>query len=204
MESLIFVGATGLILMVVAGVLFFKTRTADFTVETDGALSNALLFKQKGDLVQAQIHLERALSYLNDSTSPDSAKMSSCLIHLAECYEKQQMYKEARDCRDRLIKLWTNMLSSGGTAGLVDIDYAMSISNFGAGTFDIAQFYEKVIQLKERLYGPEHREVSNSLLILGRVYSQLGEKERADALMQRAQQIQDGTSPTPADTEIES
>lgn len=189
MDNLVWFGVSGLFLTVFVGFIYWKSRSADFTAEIDGLMSSALIAKQRGESGQAQIQLERALSYLNESSTPDTSKMASCLIHLSDCYDQQQQYKEARDCRDRLIKLFSTVLASGSPGGLIDIDYAMSTASFGPGTLEMAGFYEKVVRQKETLYGPSHPEVGNSLIILSKLFRQAGEIQKAESLELRASRI---------------
>ncbi|HEY9786637.1 MAG TPA: hypothetical protein V6D17_14645, partial [Candidatus Obscuribacterales bacterium] len=121
--------------------------------------------------------------------NPDTARMASCLIHLAECYERQQQMKEAKDCRDKLIALWRQALAVPTPATFIDIDYALSTNEFGSGLHQITEFYERVVEQKEQMFGQTNKDVANSLLIYARLLRKLGEKEVADAAEARAHEI---------------
>lgn len=157
--------------------------------QIDSLISSGLLLKQQNDYVQSQMYLERALGLIDSARETDNSKLSSCLIHLAETYDRQNKYKDARETRARLLNVWKSILASNSVEALIDIDYFASNCNFGPGAVDVCNFYQQVIDLKKSRLGEDHSDVADSLQIHARLLRQIGEKEKAQESEDRAEEI---------------
>lgn len=157
--------------------------------QVDSLISSGLLYKQQNDYIQSQMYLERALNLIDSSRETDNSKLSSCLIHLAESYDRQNKYKEARESRARLLNVWKGILNSSSVEALIDIDYFASNCNFGPGAVDVCQFYQQVVDMKRNRLGENHSDVADSLQIHARLLRQIGEKEQAQESEDRADEI---------------
>lgn len=156
------------------------------TQRVDQLLSSALAERQKGVWTQQEYLLGQALQLLNTEANPDFTKKSSCLVHLADAYQKQGKLKEAKDGYQQLIQFWKKQLQSANTDRLADFDYFAATADFGGGAADVAAFYQEVVEAKKRAYGTPHAEVSNSMVIYSRLLAQSGQKELAQKIENEA------------------
>ncbi len=160
--------------------------------EIEGLLSSALLSQQQNNIPEAQLNYERAMKLLEYPDSRDDAKLASCYIHLAEIYDRATNYPASREMRDKLVKLWTKSLQSGDPCALIDIDFALTHNTFGPGTPQILEFYEKVILLKEKQFGPKSQQAADAYLIKAKLLRVLGERESAELVERKASEIRAG------------
>lgn len=180
-----------LIALVAIGVTIFALRAmrggkTDYRAEIEGLVSSALLSKQQGHIADAQANLERAIKLLQYPDNRDDAKLASCYIHLAEIYDRADNFSGAAATRESLINLWSKQLKSGNQEALLDIDFALTHNSFGPGTAQVLEFYEKVIEAKERIFGERSQQVADSLLIAAKLLKVLGDKEGAELAQQKA------------------
>lgn len=157
--------------------------------DVDQVLSSGLLFKSKGDHVQAEVYLEQVLSNLEKVVNPDMARLSSCLVNLAECQEQLGKPADAKNTRMIALDAWNHVLEQGRLDQLIDIDYACLSASFGASTKEFADFYERVLAFRETALPPGHTDFINTIVIYSRLLRQLGEKEIADQLDAKADEL---------------
>lgn len=150
--------------------------------KADELLTNGLLKKQAGDFSEAEYLLKRALATFESEKKPDFAKRCTCLVHLANCYEKSGSYTEARQLYEKLCSLWLSVISKDDPDVFLDIDYLASTADFGSGTNEIADCYGAIVEAKKQVFGPKHPDVANSLLIHSRLLARLGRKDEAEKL----------------------
>lgn len=157
--------------------------------EIDGLLSSALINQQQSNIPEAQQNYERAMKLLEYPESRDEAKLASCYIHLAEIYDRAGSYPASREMHAKLIVMWIKQLQSGDPSALIDIDFAMTHNTFGSGTPQILEFYEKVIQFKEKQFGPKSSQAADAYLIKAKLLRVLGEKESAELCERKAAEV---------------
>lgn len=156
-------------------------------------MQQALLHKQNNDYVQAEIQLEKALHAMESESQPDLSRMVSCLVHLAEVYEKQGKPEKASAAFNKVLRQWQRQLSSNQLS-TVDIDYAVSNMDFGRGTYDVAVWYvDNIVAARERSLPAGHTDIRNSQLLGARLLRKAGYKQEADLLEARSP----GNNPTP-------
>ncbi|MCC6978155.1 MAG: tetratricopeptide repeat protein [Candidatus Melainabacteria bacterium] len=158
-------------------------------VEIEGLLSSALLEQHASKFEEALQNYDRARMLLEFPENRDEAKLASCLIHLAELYEKTGNFAAAKEMHNKLIRLWEKQLKSLDETTLIDIDFAMTHNEFGSGTSQVIDFYDKVVAVKEKRFGERSSEVADSYLIMAKLLRVIGEKESADLAEQRAAEI---------------
>ncbi len=157
--------------------------------EVDQVLSSGLLYKSKGDHVQAEVYFEQVLSNLDKVVNPDMARLSSCLVNLAEVQEQLGKPQDAKRTRQQALDAWNHVLEQGRLDQLIDIDYACLSANFGPSTKEFADFYERVLAFREKALPPGHSDFINTIVIYSRLLRQLGENEVADQLDAKAQEL---------------
>lgn len=175
----------GLALLAVA-VLLMKASAGNSQKDVDQTLSSGLLCKSKGDYIQAEVYLEQALSNMEKVVNPDIARLSSCLVNLAECQEQLGKGAEAKQTRQMALDAWNYVLEQGRLDQLIDIDYACLSAHFGPSTKDFADFYERVLAFREKALPAKHSDFINTIVIYARLLRILGEKEIADQLDAKA------------------
>ncbi len=180
--------AGGLALLFVA-VLLMKATAGNSRKDVDQTLSSGLLCKSKGDHVQAEIYLEQVLSNLDNVTNPDMARLSSCLVNLAECQEQLGKAAEAKQTRQMALDAWNHVLQQGRLDQLIDIDYACLSAHFGPSTKEFADFYERVLAFREKALPPGHSDFINTIVIYAKLLRTLGETEVADQLDAKAAEM---------------
>ena len=148
----------------------------------DELLTSGLLKKQAGDFSEAQYLLKRALDAFENEKKPEFSKLCSCIVHLAECYEKSAHYAEARQLYEKLCSLWLSAISKDNPDVFLDIDYLAATADFGSGSNEIADCYGAIVEAKKQVFGPKHPDVANSLLIQSRLLARLGRKAEAEKL----------------------
>lgn len=145
----------------------------------DALMQQGLLHKQQNNFVEAEISLERALKLLEGANKPDISRTVTCMVNLAQCYEKNNKFKESRDLFQTVFRHWESLLRSNSAGALIDIDYAVTNSDFGKGTGAVEQFYERVVDYKEKALGQLHPDVTNSLIILAQLKRKTGKNTEA-------------------------
>lgn len=163
--------------------------------EADGLMTTALLKKQSGSISEAEYYFQRALSEFESEKTPDFAKMCSCLVQLAECRTRAGNYPEARKLNAKLIELWTTAIAKDNPEVYLDIDYLASTANFGSGTAEVTEAYEKIIDAKRRVFGENHPDVGNSLRIYAQLLRTLGRHEDAEAAELQAEALRTANGP---------
>ncbi|MFN8550148.1 MAG: tetratricopeptide repeat protein [Candidatus Obscuribacterales bacterium] len=166
------------VLLLISAVIIPKVLKAPAS-EADSLLTTALLKKQSGSFSEAAYYLERALAEFESEAVPDFGKMCTCIVQLAECQTRSSNYAEARKLYERLIELWMTAISKDNPEAYLDIDYLASTASFGAGTSDVVDAYEKVIEAKRKVFGQNHPDVANSLRIRALLLRTLGREDDA-------------------------
>jgi tetratricopeptide (TPR) repeat protein len=163
-----------------------------YKAEIEGLLSSALLEQQASKIEDALQNYDRARQLLEYPENRDDAKLASCYIHLAELYERTGNSAAAKQMHEKLIALWEKQLKSLDETTLIDIDFALTHNEFGSGTFQVIDFYDKVVAVKEKRFGGKSAEVADSYLIMAKLLRVIGEKESADLAEQKAAEIRPG------------
>jgi len=153
----------------------------------DDLLAQGIRQVQQNDFIQGALTLERAVAALERDPKSDVSKMVSAMTYLAKCYERTARYSDADQLFKRVISHWGNRLERGDAAALVDIDYAVTNTDFGRGALDIADFYvTKVIPFRQKHLPNTHADVTNSYAIGARLLRVVGRKEEAAAIEAQA------------------
>lgn len=166
------------ILLLISAVMIPKVLKAPAS-EADSLFTTALLKKQSGSISEAEYYLQRALSEFESEKTPDFGKMCTCMVQLAECQSRSGKYPEARALYAKLVDSWSQAIAKDNPELFLDIDYLASTANFGAGTADVADAYEKVIEAKRRVFGQNHPDIANSLKIYALLLRTLGREDDA-------------------------
>lgn len=183
--ALVAVGATIIALKAMRG----RGGKGNDRAQIESLLSSALLQQHGGNSEEALQNYERAMRLLEYPENRDDAKLATCYIHLAEIHERLTNFPASRDMREKLITLWTKQLKTGDPIAIVDIDFAMTHNTFGSGTPQVLEFYDKVIQLKEKQLGPKSPGVADSYLIKAKLLRVVGEKDSAELAERKAAEI---------------
>jgi len=177
------VGAT------IIALIAMRKGKKSYTAEIEGLLSSALLEQQASKFEEALQNYDRARILLEYPENRDDAKLASCYIHLAELYEKTGNFAGAKEFHEKLIRLWEKQLKNLDETTLIDIDFALTHSEFGSGTAQVIDFYDKVVAVKERRFGEKSNEVADSYLIMARLLRVVGEKQNAELVEAKAAEI---------------
>lgn len=157
-------------------------------------LGSAQTAKSKGDAEQAIMQCERAVELIDRERKPDEALLSSCLSTLAECMERVGRQQDAKAVRKRMISVWESALNARRMAFFTDIDYMCTTADFGGSTRDVADFYEKLLGVREKTTQPNSSEFTNTVMIYSRLLRALGENQTADDLEKHANKLRRGGS----------
>jgi tetratricopeptide (TPR) repeat protein len=157
-------------------VMSAETRTAE------DLLTNALLRKQTSNYPEAERLLVDAVKVLDAEKTPDFARQTSCLTHLADCYAKQGKFAESRETYEKLTNTWMAAIKKDDPDVFIDIDYLASTADFGSGTNDIADCYVVIIDAKKQLFGANHPDIATSLMIYSRLLTKLGRRQEAQQI----------------------
>jgi pentatricopeptide repeat protein len=161
-------------------------------VETELAhklVSEALEEKRKGSTDHMQYLLERALQQFESGAVDDMSKYSTCIVNLADCYTKTGKFDQARELYKRMLARWQTVINSRDQARLLDIDYFAATADFGSGIADVANFYRRIIEAKKQIFGANHPEVANSMILCSRLLAKAGERAEAQKLETEANQL---------------
>ncbi len=180
----------GVVITVGAVILWLVWSRGNAGGSVDALVAQGLLHKQRNDFIEAELDLERALKMLQSASKPDISKTVTCMVNLAQCYEKNGKFKESRDLFQTVLKQWEALLRAKCSSALIDIDYAVTNSDFGKGTGAVEEFYEKVVDFKEKSLGQLHPDVSNSLIILARLKRKMGKNAEADHLQEMVKELE--------------
>ena len=162
--------------------------------EVRSMIESALLSRRSGDLPQAEMQYERALSLLDKSGEPDQALLCCTLKGMAEILERNGKFVQAKAHRDRLVEIWNRALSQKQDDFLIEIDFMCLDSEFGASTKEVADYYERVLAYREKTTPPTSTVFNNTIVIYSRLLRRLGENEIADQLEEHAKKLQEGSS----------
>lgn len=186
-----------IILSLLALMLLNKNRSAGVSNPTQiqSLLSSAQLAKTRGDVENARMLYESAVSQLESSYKPDESLLCTSLEHLAELYERNGDWNRARELRGRMLSIFESALSKERVDFFTDIDYLCTHADFGVSTRDVATFYEKLLAYREKKLPPRSTEFINTIVIYAKLMRALGEKQVADDLEQHAEKLRKGGSP---------
>ncbi|HEY9734025.1 MAG TPA: tetratricopeptide repeat protein [Drouetiella sp.] len=177
------------ILLLISAVIIPKVLKAPAS-EADSLFTTALLKKQSGSISEAEYYLQRALSEFESEKTPDFGKMCTCMVQLADCQARSGKYPESRALYAKLVDAWTSAIAKDNPEVFLDIDYLASTANFGAGTADVTDAYEQVIEAKRRAFGENHPDIGNSLRIYAILLRTLGREEDAKIAEAEAESLQ--------------
>ena len=170
------------VLCVVGFALWRATQGGSNAGEIERSVTAGMFAAQSNQWPEAQTHLEHALLLMEREKTLDIPKMVSCMLRLAECYERTGLQREAAQIFPAVLKTWEHYMVQPG-ASMVDIDFAATHSDFGRGTNDVANFYlTKVIPFRERKLPKGHPDTLNSYVIAVRLLRKLGRNGEADKL----------------------
>jgi len=181
------VAVTSVILLVMQG----KGGTKMDELKADEYLRQGHLERQRGNYVEQEYALQRALEMLGPDG--DFTKRSSCLVHLIDSYTKQNKLKEARTIAQEMVNYWRSKIANPSDELLKDFDYFVATADFASATLDVAEFYRTVPDLKRKIFGPNHSEVADSLMLLSRLHARLGDKEAAQHFEDESKSIRTGS-----------
>jgi tetratricopeptide (TPR) repeat protein len=160
-------------------------------IKADDLLQRGHLERQKGNYVEEEYLLQKALEVLGPNG--DFTKRSSCLVHLIDAYTKQGKLQEARTISQELLNYWRAQIANPSDVLLKDFDYFIATADFASATYDVAEFYRTVPDLKRRMFGMYHSEVADSLMLLSRLQAKLGDKAAAENFEAEANAIRTGS-----------
>jgi tetratricopeptide (TPR) repeat protein len=160
-------------------------------IKADDFLQRGHLERQKGNYVEQEYLLQKALEILGPRG--DFTKRSSCLVHLVDSYTKQGKLQEARTMSKEMLDYWRSQIANPTDVLLKDFDYFIATADFASATYDVAEFYRTVPDLKRRMFGMHHSEVADSLMLLSRLQAKLGDKAAAANFEAEANAIRTGT-----------
>jgi pentatricopeptide repeat protein len=188
--SIILVAVVAVITMIVV-VLQGKGSSKLEELKADELLRQGHLERQKGNYVQQEYALQKALEILGPKG--DFTKRSSCLVHLIDSYTKQGKLQEARTISQEMIKYWRSQMGNPTDALLKDFDYFVATADFASATFDVAEFYRIMPDTKKKIFGPNHSEVADSYMLLSRLHARLGDKQAAAHFEAEANAVRSGS-----------
>jgi tetratricopeptide (TPR) repeat protein len=145
---------------------------------------SALLARQSNDWVKAQMLLEQSLQLMDKLANVDDSWYASCLLGLAESYEKNGKNSESKAMYKKLLSFWNSLISAPDVSELtyIDIDYFVSQHTFGSATSDVASFYQVALLKREKALGAKHLNVIHGKQLLVRLLKDAGRKQEAKQL----------------------
>ncbi len=183
-DPMILVAAGAMTLLAVG--LFVANARSGGGGNVDSLISQAMMHKQRNELVEAELKLEKALTEMEGMRKVDLDKMASCLVSLGEVYERQGKPEKSGAALQRCLKQWKEQLARNALT-TVDIDYAVSNMDFGRATYDLAEFYiDNVVTLREKTLPAGHPDILTSHLLGAQLLRKAGYKEEADILEARS------------------
>ncbi len=138
----------------------------------------------------AHASLERALKIWEDIFGPGYHKIAGGLITLADLLMKEGRYAEARAALERALSIAREIDEEHGLV-------ATSVGALGAveyrlGKYDAAeQQYRRALAIFEKVLGPSHLKVAQSLTRLGTALTAVGRYAEAEAVFDRALRIEE-------------
>ncbi|HEY9773856.1 MAG TPA: tetratricopeptide repeat protein [Planktothrix sp.] len=172
----------GTIVISIMLILFYAKVSRSNTVDerkADDFLQQAHAARQRGEHDQQEYLLKKALEMYESGVATDCTKRSSAMVHLADVLSRRGNPTEARKVTEKLLAYWQSIVDRGDADRLTDIDYFVATADFGAATYEVCEFYGKLVERKKQLFGNIHDEVANSMVLHSRLMLKLGEKQKA-------------------------
>jgi len=173
-----------------AGLLFYFRggKKADHALAHQ-LVGEALEEKRKGNIDHMQYLLQNALGQFESGAVDDMSKYSTCIVNLAESYTRTGKFDQARELYKRMLAKWETALNTRDQTSLLEIDYFASTADFGSGISDVANFYRKVVAVKKQMFGLNHKEVANSMILCSRLLAKAGERAEAQQMEAEANEL---------------
>lgn len=160
--------------------------------QISGLIEQAMLAKQSSDFEQSAMLYSRALDLIDNMKSIDESLLSECLVTYSTVLDRQGKRKESEIHRNRLLSIWNNALASGNEDLLSEVDYLCINAEFGAQTIDVANYYERLLALREKTKPQSGDVFINTVVIYSRLMRSLGETQIADDLEAHADGLRQG------------
>ena len=90
--------------------------------------------------------------------------------------------------------MWNRALEEGNSTLCVEIDYLCTNAEFGAQTQEVANYYERLLALREKTHSANSAVFINTVVIYARLMRTLGETDIAQDLEAHAQSLREGGS----------
>src|SRR5262249_21061491 len=141
-----------------------------------------------GKLDRAQELLERDLAIEEQAFGEDNVKVATTLNNLSRVVDARGDFPKARELAERALAIYLR-------AGTVDQGLSTIYSQLGRidgeqGRLEDALAHDRrALEIREKLLGPKHWMVANSLAAVGSVLADLGKTEEALADFDRASEI---------------
>ena len=136
---------------------------------------------------------QRALQLRENNPTLNATLLHGAVSDLGEIYLALRMFGEAESQFQRLIKVYEQ--SNTEDRRLPAVLDRVALIRHARGRPDQAEdLYQRALQIREKVYGPRHPAVKQSIFNLAEFYQLLGSYKKADPLYQRLVSLTEDTS----------
>ena len=138
----------------------------------------------KGSYEQALPLAKRALQIREKALGPEDPLVRGALFNLAEIYLALRKYDEAHGFFERVVKIYE--ATSGGDLRLASVLDQIAFIQYQRGSFNKTEdSYQRALQIRETIDGPETASVAKSVLNLAEFYQLRDNYKKAETMYQR-------------------